>query len=295
MNGMRKVLRVKLTSSNLPAALAVALLFFPTFGAESAIAKPLRYKFSGGSLYTLEYSEIGFADTSATTRWGRITTSGRVVPLTSDLGLKEVTEAVHSPFNGDVYVLAEGQGTDCEVWSFDPEDPEGTLTQRFTVSNPDFIARNCTSLAFLPEESGQIMVGYLNEVTDYDDFSTGIHDVATGLFIEYASFTPDQPAATDCTARPSCLSIYYDSTRVYFQYVVASSYQLAPIRGNPVISSVRFDGARQPWVARWTPDGDSIGKLSIKTRRVTWGKKLVDSVTGLPWRTDSLVFIPRSR
>lgn len=294
MNRQLNEIMVKLNTRNALAVLAVALLFSTTFGAESAIAKPLIYKFSGGSMYTLEYSEIGFADTSATTRWGRITKSGRVVPLTTDLGLKEVSEAVYSPFDGDIYVLAEAQGFDCEVWSFDPANPQGTLSKRFTVSNPDFIARNCTSLAFHPEVSGQIVVGYLTDANDFDEYFAGFHDDGTGDFIGYANFALDSPSAMDCMSQSKCLSIFFDMNRPYFYYVTATTFRVAPIRGTPWISSVRFDGARQPWVAQWTPDGDSVGKLSLKTRRVTWGKKLVDSVTGLPWRTGSLVFVPRS-
>lgn len=98
----------------LVATISCAALF-TGISATAADAKPINYKFSGGSMYTLEYSETdpGPFESTPTTRWGRISAKGKVVPLSGDLGLKQVTDADYSSVAGLVFVLAAGYTTAC--------------------------------------------------------------------------------------------------------------------------------------------------------------------------------------
>jgi hypothetical protein len=264
-------------------------LVFAGMGTTTAVAKPISYSFKGGSMLTLEYSEVGFPVSSLTTRLGQISKSGKVIPLSDDLGLKEVSQAVYSPQDGKVYVVAGLDG--CSVWSFALADPEGTLTRQFDVPNPSPDVSICTAIA-IEFGTGNLIIGQ-DDLSVPSGTSYGYYDRTTGEYFDSEeALGINGPAVLDCNLKPMCFEFSYTG---YFHRETLGSTIIRPVKGPfRMISSTRIDTANTPWVLRSMQGGEFVGSFSHRSRKATWGRILKDSVTGSPWRTNAIIFVPRT-
>jgi hypothetical protein len=254
----------------------------------AAEAKPVSYKFRGGSMYTLELHTPGNPFAASTTRWGKISQSGKVTALSGDLGVENVIQAVFSAEDGLVYLVAGLN--DCTIWSFDPADPEDTITMEFVAEHPGVDTGFCASLALLPD-SNSLVIGKFDagnpEAADY-----GMFDPATGAWQSEIIGLGGRGASV-VDIHPTSEAMFEFSYLGYFTHFRTADAVEKKIRGRYTeIGSVRMDGAKTPWVMRTSETGQYIGKFSVKSRKATWGKKLTDAETGLPWLTSSLIFIP---
>ena len=256
----------------------------------SAVAKPIRYLPSGGVMYTLEYSSPVHPESSDTVRWGRIEPNGRVTPLSADLNLNQVTDADYSVTTGLVYVLAEGYSTSCELWSFDPDDAVGSLTQIATLARPSFSIAGCESLAF-NYSSGGVMVSSDDAVLDigvinYFDALSGEFSVEDGGFDDGLN---DLYSAMDCDSQRDWLTMRGTGRFTWWgDSLISGRIKL----GFAYVHSVKFDSNDTPWLIKWGRNGVKMGKMNIVRSKAKWGKTLREAGTGDMWPTDSIVFIP---
>jgi hypothetical protein len=59
------------------------------------------------------------------------------------------------------------------------------------------------------------------------------------------------------------------------------------------IVDAQFDARNTPWLMGWNrPLVSRLGVLSLKSRKVSWGNVLRDSVTREPWFSESIFFYP---
>lgn len=258
----------------------------------SAVAKPIRYLPSGGVMYTLEYSSPDDPESSDTVRWARIEPNGLVTPLSADLNLNQVTDADYSVATGLVYVLAEGWSTSCELWSFDPDDAVGSLTQIATLSRPSFSIAGCESLA-INDGSGEVMVSSRDAVLDigvvnYFDAVSGEFEADDGGFDDGQD---DLYSAMDDADRG------FLTMRGTGHFSLWGGMEGAIMSGrikvrNPNIHSVKFDSNDTPWLINWGRNGVKMGKMNIVRSKAKWGKTLREAGTRTMWPTDAIVFIP---
>ena len=255
-----------------------------------AVAKPIRYNPSGGVMYTLEFSS---GDTNKQVRWGRIEPNGRVTPLSADLNLNQVTDADYSVATGLVYVLAEGYSASCELWSFDPDDVAGSLTQIATLSRPSFSIARCESLA-INDGDGRVMVSSGDEVlanigvVNYFDAVSGEFEGDDGGFhvgqddLYSAMDDTDQGFLT--MRGTGHFALWGDSP---------SAIKSGRIKARGAFfHSVKFDSNDIPWLIKWGRNGVTMGKMNIRRSKAKWGRTLREAGTRDMWRTDSIVFIP---
>jgi len=273
-----------LTATSLSVALIASSL-------TPAVAKPIRYLPSGGVMYTLEYSSPTDPESSDTVRWGRIERSGRVTPLSADLNLNQVTDADYSAATGLVYVLAEGYSTSCQLWSFDPDDVVGSLTQIATLARPSYSIAGCESLAF-NYGAGGVMVSSGDAVLDigvvnYFDPVSGEFDQEDGGFDVGQD---DLYSAMDSSDR-GFLTIRSTGHFTLWGFPGAEKSGRIKVR-NPMIHSVKFDGNDTPWLINWGRNGVTMGKMNIRRSKAKWGKTLREAGTRNLWLTDTIVFIP---
>lgn len=277
------------TATSLSVAL-IASAFTP------AVAKPIRYIPSGGVMYTLEYSSPDDPESSDTVRWGRIGRSGRVTPLSADLNLNQVTDADYSVATGLVYVLAEGYSTSCELWSFDPDDVVGSLTQIATLARPSFSIAGCESLA-INDSEGSVMVSSGDAVLDIG--VVNYFDAVSGEFIIEDSGFDDGPedlySAMDDTDQ-GFLTIRSGGHFTLWGGLSPGAEKSGRIKvRNSNIHSVKFDSNDTPWLINWGRNGVKMGKMNIRRSKAKWGKTLREAGTRDMWMTDTIVFIPSVR
>ncbi len=258
----------------------------------SAVAKPIRYLPSGGVMYTLEYSSPDDPESSDTARWGRIERNGRVTPLSADLNLNQVTDADYSVETGLVYVLAEGWSTSCELWSFDPDDAVGSLTQIATLSRPSFSIAGCESLA-VNDAYGEVAVSSGDAVLDIGVVNS--FDAVSGEFsVQDSGFDDglnDLYSAMDDTVQG------FLTMRGTGHFTLWGGMEGAIMSGrikvrNPMIHSVKFDSNDTPWLINRGRNGVKMGKMNIVRSKAKWGKTLREAGTRNMWPTDAIVFIP---
>lgn len=258
----------------------------------SAVAKPIRYLPSGGVMYTLEYSSPDDPESSDTVRWGRIERNGRVTPLSADLNLNQVTDADYSVATGLVYVLAEGYSNSCELWSFDPDDVVGSLTQLATLARPSFSIADCQSLAF-NDDFPRVMVSSGDAVLDigvvnyFDAVSGEFEEDDGGFDVGYDdlySAMDDYDQGFLTMRGTGHFSLWGDSP-----FAVKSGR--IKLR-NPMIHSVKFDSRDIPWLINWGRNGVTMGKMNIRRSKAKWGKTLREAGTRDLWPTQAIVFIP---
>jgi hypothetical protein len=276
------------TPVRLPARTLVATIAILTTGLGVLPAEAsTKYSFANGSMYTLEYSDPSappFVHQATETRWGRIGSKGRVTALSDDLGLSQVTDADYSPETGLVYVIAEAYSNSCELWSFDPDDPNGTLQMVSIIERAGFDLANCTSLAINHGSGGMVAVASSDANTgdfevDYFMSNTGAyHDTDGGWFSEITAmdFEGSNP-----------LIINGDGQFAFF-----GTPREGDIKRRGFIHSVKFDDDLTPWILQWGR-GVSVGKLLSAGSTVKWGSILRDARTNQRWFSDTLVFIPR--
>ena len=276
-----------LTVSSLSVALIASSL-------TSAVSKPIRYVPSGGVMYTLEYSSPEDLYSSDTVRWGRIERNGRVTPLSADLNLNQVTDADYSVATGLVYVLAEGYSNNCELWSFDPDDVVGSLTQIATLSRPSFSIASCESLA-INDGSGEVMVSSGDAVLDIG--VVNYFNAVSGEFSEedggFDSGLDDLYSAMDDTVQ-GFLTMRGTGHFTLWGFPGALMSGRIKLR-YPMIHSVKFDSSDTPWLINWGPRGVKMGKMNMRRSKVKWGNTLREAGTRNLWPTDTIVFIPTFR
>jgi len=276
----------------LVATVSCAALFLG-ISATAADAKPIKYKFSGGQMYTLEYNETnpGPFPYTPTTRWGRITAMGKVVPLSGDLGLKQVTDADYSSAAGLVFVLANGYAAACELWSFDPDDPEETLARISSITTPGgsgslgVAPTRCGSLLVM--EDGTIAVQHADD--GMNGFFVDYYSPVTGDWINQDGFWSGEFWAMDLNSENQWLTITPEG---YFNYWGRG--QEGQISDTATLHSAKFDLKDRAWILQWGSRA-KIGILNPRKGKVKWGKVLVESGTRNSWFTDTLVFVPNVR
>jgi len=273
------------TATSLSVAL-IASSFTP------AVAKPVRYNPSGGVMYTLEYSSPDDPESSDTVRWGRIEPNGRVTPLSADLNLNQVTDADYSVATGLVYVLAEGYSANCELWSFDPDDATGSLTQIATLSRPSYSIAGCESLAINDDtDTGLVMVSSGDAeldigVVNYFDAVSGEFEGDDGGFdVGY----DDLYSAMDDNDQ-GFLTIRDTGHFTLWDGIPGTSGRIKA--RNAVFHSVKFDSNDTPWLINWGRNGVKMGKMNIRRSKAKWGQTLREAGTRDMWPTDAIVFIP---
>lgn len=247
-----------------------------------------KYSFANGSMYTLEYADPSsppFAHKATETRWGRIDSKGRVTALSDDLGLSQVTDADYSPETGLVYVLAEAYSTECELWSFDPDDPNGTLQMVSILEREGFVLGGCYSLAINHSSGGRVAVAL-------GDGTPDVHFVNYFMAETGAYYQTDLAFSSEITAMD-----FEDSTSLIIDGGGAFAFVDTPrqgdIKARGFIHSVKFDDALTPWILQWGRSGVSVGKMMSAGSTVKWGSVLRDAHTNKRWFSDTLVFIPR--
>lgn len=266
------------------------------FGASPAKAVQ-SYSFSGGTMYSIEYTDDTAepSQIATQTRWGRITKKGRVVPLSEDLGIDQITDADYSPDLDLVFVLANAYSADCEIWTFDPSDPDGTVTLIGNLSRPIWTAEECYSLTLQKSgettnlmvshgvvENGNFMVDYFSPVdATYLTEDVGFNDGSNDGFV-----------AMDRHDRLGTM-ITVELDDFFRNWSKPQGFYLT-IPNDARVHSIKFDKKRIPWVLAWGDAGVQLGKINEKRRKTTWGRALRDS-DGQLWLSDSIVFIPRSR
>lgn len=259
----------------------------------SAVAKPVRYLPSGGVMYTLEYSSADDPSSSDTVRWGRIEPNGTVTPLSADLNLNQVTDADYSVETGLVYVLAEGWSANCELWSFDPNDAVGSLTQIATLSRPSFSIADCESVAY-NSGMGKVMVSSDDAVLDIG--VVNYFDALSGEFFEddggFDSGQDDLYSAMDSDSGSDWLTMRGTGRYTWWGTPVTSGRIKLRF---PNVHSVKFDSNDTPWLINWGRNGVKMGKMNIDRSKAKWGKTLREAGTRNMWLTDAIVFIPPVR
>jgi hypothetical protein len=268
----------------LVATIAILTTGFGVMPAEAST----KYSFANGSMYTLEYADPSsppFVQKATETRWGRIDSKGHVTALSDDLGLSQVTDADYSPETGLVYVLAEAYSHECELWSFDPDDPNGTLQMVSILERVGFDPAYCASLAINHNAGGLVAVALRDGTTG--DFGVDYFLSDTGIY-----YDTDGAWFTEITAMdfegPSALTINGDGAFRFF-----GTPREGDIKNKGVIYSVKFDDALTPWILQWGRSGVSVGKMMSAGSTVKWGSVLRDAHTNKRWFSDTLVFIPR--
>jgi hypothetical protein len=270
------------TPVRLPARTLVATIAILTTGlGVMPAAASTKYSFANGSMYTLEYSEAGWNQT----RWGRIDSKGRVTALSDDLGLNEVTDADYSPETGLVYVIAEAYSNSCELWSFDPDDPNGTLQMVSILERAGFVLGNCTSLEINHNAGGLVAVASRDANTG--DFEVDYFMSNTGAYHDTDGGWSTQITAMDFEG-PSALTINRQGEFSFF-----GTSREGEIKRRGSIHSVKFDDDLTPWILQWARNGVSVGKMMSAGSAVKWGSVLRDARTNKRWFSDTLVFIPR--
>jgi len=274
------------TATSLSVAL-IASSFTP------AVAKPIRYNPSGGVMYTLEYSTPDDPESSGTVRWGRIEPNGQVTPLSVDLNLNQVTDADYSAATGLVYVLAEGYSTSCELWSFDPDDVVGSLTQIATLARPSFSIAGCESLAF-NVGSGRVMVSSSDAVLENIGVVNYFDAVSGEFWLEDGGFDVGQDdlySAMDSDSQGDWLTMRGTGHFTFWDGPsVGTSGRIKARNAN--FHSVKFDSNDTPWLISWGRNGVKMGKMNILRSKAKWGKTLREAGTRDMWPTDAIVFIP---
>lgn len=273
------------------AALVLALVF-SGITVSTAEAKKISYKFRGGSMYTIEYSDSTSppGTTANQTRWGRIDRKGRVKPLSGDLGLQQVTDADYSPVDGRVYVIAEAYTAACEIWSFDPDRPTATLSKLATVARPGFAPANCSALA-VQAFTGDIAVAVGDDATSA--LFVNYYSPIDGSYVSTDSgfySTPSDPYNALDLLEGRALSITEGGEYTYFVLMDKNTGTFSNPAG--LIHSVRYDATQTPWILSWG-SAVRVGRPSANESVINWGPVLKDSKKKRKWLSDTLVFIPR--
>jgi hypothetical protein len=274
------------TATSLSVAL-IASSFTP------AVAKPVRYNPSGGVMYTLEYSSPDDPESSGTVRWGRIEPNGQVTPLSVDLNLNQVTDADYSVATGLVYVLAEGYSTSCELWSFDPDDVAGSLTQISTLARPSFSIAGCESLA-INDGDGRVMVSSSDAVLENFGVVNYFGAVSGEFEVEDEGFDvgyDDLYSAMDDTDQGFLTMRGTGHFALWGDFTSAIKSGRIKARG-AFFHSVKFDSNDIPWLINWGRNGVKMGKMNIRRSKAKWGQTLREAGTRDMWPTDAIVFSP---
>lgn len=280
---------MKKSLATLLASAAGLGVLFSSITVTEAHAKPRPYTFGNGTMYTIEFKESD--SFPQTVRLGTVGRSGRVTAVSDDWGLASITSADYSPDTGLVYILARallGSSSEerCTVMTWDPATPSVDPVTFFELPGTRV---SCQSLyvgegiIVWARERGNLSVGHLE-----------IFSVSSG---EYSG-----PSGLDGTFSWPIVGISGRSDGKILHIGPDGNYALAfldtpverRIRGlRDAIRDAQFDQRDRAWVmGQRTASVSRLGVLSFKSRKVSWGNVLRDSVTRQVWNTDSMFFVP---
>jgi hypothetical protein len=272
----------------LVATISCAALF-TGISATAADAKPIKYKVSGGSMYTIEFKVTDGVD--QTVRVGTIGRTGRVTAVSDDWGLPSITSADYSEDTGLVYILARallGGSSDerCTVMTWDPATPSVDPVMLFQLPST---RTSCQSLYVFDE---RLAIWAL----DNGSLEVGHHDTYardSGTYISPTFFGGEFSwpiVGIDVRSDQKMLRVGSDGKYVLAYMETPVQRSIKGLRG--YIRDAQFDARDTAWLLGTRTYLDSrLGVLSFKNRRVAWGNLLRDAETREVWFTDSIFFI----
>jgi hypothetical protein len=280
---------MKKSFTTLLASAAGLGVLLSAIGVTEAHAKPRPYSFGNGTMYTIEFKEgDGFPQT---VRLGTVGRNGRVTAVSDDWGLTSITSADYSSDTGLVYILARallGGSSDerCTVMTWDPATPSVDPVTFFELPST---RTSCQSLSVAEgimiwaEERSNLLVGHHE-----------IYSRSSGEYLDPADFGGDFTwpiVGIDSRSDGKVLLISPEGKYALAGMETPVERRIRGLRGD--IRDAQFDQRDRPWVmGQRSLLVSRLGVLSFKSRRVTWGKVLRDSVTRQVWKTDTIFFVP---
>jgi hypothetical protein len=240
-------------------------------------------------MYTIEFK---VADTDDdTVRVGTIGRTGRVTAVSDDWGLPSITSADFSPETGLVYILTRGLLRDdddrCTVMTWDPATPSVDPVLLFELPSTRV---SCISLFVFDERIGVWASERANNQVDHHE----IYGRDNGVYLYPAAFGGDfswEAIGVDFRSDQYLLRVGPDGEYVLSAMATPPARKIRGLRGG--IVDAKFDARDRPWLMGWKrPLIPRLGVLSFKSRKVSWGNVLRDSVTREVWETDSMFFVP---
>jgi hypothetical protein len=280
---------MKKSLATLLASAAGLGVLFSSIGVTEAHAKPRPYSFGNGAMYTIEFKIADIDD--QTVRVGTVGRNGRVTAVSDDWGLTSITSADYSSDTGLVYILTRGLLRDdddrCTVMTWNPQTPSVDPVTLFELPSTRV---SCFSLFVFDERIAVWASERTNDQVDHHE----IYARDTGEYLYPAACGGDFSWPVIGMAKRSDEKLL----RVGADGEYALSYMETPvkrqIRGlRLAIVDAQFDHRDRAWVMGWKrPLVSRLGVLSFKSRRVTWGNVLRDSVTREAWLSESIFFVP---
>lgn len=280
---MKKSLLTLLASA---AGLGVLL---SSIGITEAHAKPRPYSFGNGTMYTIEFKVADSDD--QTVRVGTVGRNGRVTAVSDDWGLTSITSADYSTDTGLVYILARGllreDGDRCTVMTWNPRTPSVDPVTLFELPSTRVF---CYSLFVFDERIAVWASERANNQVQHHE----IYARDTGEYLYPAAFGGDYSWRVIGIAERSdgkVLRVGADGEYVLRYMETPVERQIRGLRG--AIVDARFDARDTAWLMGWKKTLVSrLGVLSFKSRKVSWGNVLRDSVTRETWLSESIFFVP---
>jgi hypothetical protein len=282
---------VKKSLSTLLASAAGLGVLFSSIAVTEAHAKPRPYSFGNGTMYTIEFKEgDGFPQT---VRLGSVGRNGRVTAVSDEWGLTSVTSADYSPETGLVYILARAllasSDERCTVMTWDPATPSVDPVTLFELPST---RTSCQSLSV---SEGIMMIW----AAERSNLLVGHHEIysrSSGEYLVPADFGEDFTwpiVGIDSRSDGKVLLVGPEGNYALAGMETPVERRIRGLRG--VIRDAQFDQRDRPWVmGQRSLLVSRLGVLSFKSRKVSWGNVLRDSVTREVWKTDTMFFIPTS-
>ena len=280
---------MKKSLATLLASAAGLGVLFSSIAVTEAHAKPRPYSFGNGTMYTIEFKVADSYD--QTVRVGTVGRSGRVTAVSDDWGLTSITSADYSPDTGLVYILSRGLLRDdadrCTVMTWNPATPSVDPVTLFELPSTRVF---CYSLFVFDERIAVWASERANNQVDHHE----IYARDTGVYLYPAEFGGDFSWTVVGMAERSdekVLRVGADGEYVLRYMETALERKIRGLRG--AIVDAEFDARDIAWLMGWNrPTVSRLGVLSFKSRKVSWGNVLRDSVTRERWFSESLFFVP---
>ena len=280
---------MKKTLSTLMASAAGLGVLFSSISVTEAHAKPRPYSFGNGTMYTIEFKEGDGAP--QTVRLGTVGRNGRVTAVSDDWGIPSITSADYSPDTGLVYILARallGGSSDerCTVMTWDPATPRVHPVTLFELPST---RTSCQSL--------YVSEGIMIWAAERSNPLVGHHEIysrSSGEYLIPAVFGGDFTwpiVGIDGRSDGKVLLIGSEGKYALAGMETPVERRIRGLRGD--IRDAQFDQRDRPWVmGQQSLLVSRLGVLSFKSRKVSWGNVLRDSVTREVWKTDTMFFVP---
>lgn len=280
---------MKKSLATLLASAAGLGVLFSSITVTEAHAKPRPYTFGNGTMYTIEFKVADNDD--QTVRLGTVGRSGLVTAVSDDWGLTSITSADYSPDTGLVYILTRGllreDDDRCTVMTWNPETPAVDPVTLFELPSTRFA---CYSLFVFDERIAVWAVERANQQVGHHE----IYARDTGVYLYPAEFGGDFSWPVIGMAKRSdekVLRVGSDGEYVLRFMGTSVERKIRGLRGN--IEDAEFDARDTPWLMGWNrPMVSRLGVLSFKSRKVSWGHILRDSVTRETWFSSTVFFVP---